>query len=168
MKTKFIYIFLFCAPLILGSCVTGGFNENPQLEEREAELAKAPNIESISINGTILQRNQQSLRIVHAKPGDVLSISVSIQSGKNAELKDLEVVRQYYGNEDPHPLDPNSPTGVYNLTGNTHVFDLNYTVPAEDDDGFEFAPEDLILVHLLVSNTLDNHGYRSFEIVIDE
>lgn len=168
MKTKFIYITLFCASLMLGGCVTGGFDENPQLTGREAELAKAPKIESISINGTILKRDQQSLRIVHAKPGDVLAISMSIESGKDAQLKELEVVRQYYAVEDRHPLDPNSTTGVYNLTGNTHVFDLNYTVPVEDDDGFEFAPGDPILVHVLVSNTLDNHGYRSFEIIIDE
>jgi hypothetical protein len=168
MKRKFTYIFLFVASIGLSSCVTGGFDENPQLEGREAELAKAPKIESIAINGTILQRNQQSLRIVEAKPGDVLSISVAIESGKGAELKELEVVRQYYAAEDPHPLDPNSATGVYQLAGNTHVFDLKYTVPVEDDDGFEFHPGDPILVHLLVSNTLDNHGYRSFEIIIAE
>lgn len=165
MKKLNILIILFSA-LFLGACVTGGFDENPQLDARNEALAKAPKIEAILVNGAILNRNTHSLRVVDAKPGDVLTISASIASGKGAELKSLEVTRQYYGEEDPLPLDENSEDGKYELTGNTHVFDLNYTVPAKDDDGFEFHDGDIILVHMLVGNTLDNFAYRSFEIVI--
>ncbi|HEY0742949.1 MAG TPA: hypothetical protein VGD40_15880 [Chryseosolibacter sp.] len=166
MEKRYVYILLFVAAIGLSSCVTGGFDENPQLDARNEALAKAPNINAVFVNGTKLERNAQSLRIVEAHPGDVLTISADISSGKDAELETLEVTRQYYGNEDPLPLDPNSETGVIDLTGNTYVYDFQYTVPAEDDDGFEFHDGDIILVHMLVGNTSDNFGYRSFEILI--
>jgi hypothetical protein len=98
----------------------------------------------------------------------VLTISAEITSGKDAELSTLEVTRQYYGDEDPLPFDPASETGVIELTGNTYVYDLQYTVPAEDDDASEFHVGDIILVHMLVGNTAENFGYRSFEIIITE
>lgn len=166
MKINYIYTLIFCASIGLSSCVTGGFDENPQLDARNEALAKAPNINAIFINGTKLERNTQSLRIISAHPGDKLNISAEITSGKDAELSTLEVTRQYYGDEDPLPLDPNASSSVIDLTGNTYVYDLEYTVPAEDDDGFEFHDGDIILVHMLVGNTSDNFGYRSFEIEI--
>lgn len=166
MKIRYIYTLLFCASTALTSCVTGGFDENPQLDARNEALAKAPNINAIFINGTKLERNTQSLRIVTAHPGDVLSISAEITSGKDAELSTLEVTRQYYGDEDPLPLDPSASTSIIDLTGNTYVYDLQYTVPAVDDDGHAFHDGDIILVHMLVANTAENFGYRSFEIEI--
>lgn len=166
MKNRFIYTLLVCASIGLSSCVTGGFDENPQLDARNEALAKAPKIDAIFINGTKLERNTQSLRIVSAHPGDVLSISAEITSGKDAELSTLEVTRQYYGNEAPLPLDPNASSSVIDLTGNTYIYDLQYTVPEEDDDGFAFHEGDIILVHMLVGNNIDNFGYRSFEIEI--
>jgi hypothetical protein len=168
MKTKYAYILFLSAAFGLSSCVTGGFDENPQLDARNEALAKAPNINAIFVNGTKLERDQQSLRIISAHPGDVLNISAEITAGKEAELSELEVTRQYYGSEDPLPFDPASETGIVELTGNTFIYDIAYTVPAEDDDGFEFHAGDIILVHMLVSNTADNFGYRSFEILIEE
>lgn len=166
MEKRFVYILLLVASFGLSSCVTGGFDENPQLDARNEAIAKAPSINAIFVNGTKLERNTQSLRIVEAHPGDVLTISADIASGKDAELETLEVTRQYYGNEDPLPLDENSESGIIELTGNTYVYDFQYTVPAEDDDGFEFHDGDIILVHLLVGNSSENFGYRSFEILI--
>jgi hypothetical protein len=168
MKIKYIYILLFCASFGLTSCVTGGFDENEQLDARNAELAKAPSIKDIFVNGSKLERNTQSLRIIEAAPGTVLNISAEITSGKDAELRTLEVTRQYYGDEDPLPFDPSATTAVVELTGNTYVYDLAYTVPAVDDDGHEFAPGDLIFVQMLVGNSTDNFAYRSFEIIITE
>ncbi len=165
MKRTIAYIFLLSA-FGLSSCVTGGFDENPQLDARQEALAKSPNINAIFINGTKLERNTQSIRVIEAHPGEVLQISADISGGKDAELETLEVTRQYYASEDPHPLDPTATSSVIELTGNTYVYDLSYTVPAEDDDGFEFHDGDIILVHMLVGNSLDNYGYRSFEIII--
>ena len=166
MKPRLIYIMLLLVSFGLSSCVTGGFDENPQLDAHNEALAKAPNINAIFVNGTKLERNTQSIRIVQAHPGDVLTITADITGGKDAELETLEVTRQYYGDEDPLPLDPDSETGIISLTGNTYVYELQYTVPAVDDDAHEFHDGDIILVHMLVGNTSDNFGYRSFEIQI--
>jgi hypothetical protein len=163
MKRNYIFLYLFVLTS-LSACVTGGFDENPQLDEHNAALAKAPKVESISVDGTVVERNTQSIRVANVHIGDVIHISASLNSGKGAELKELEVQRQYYGEEDPLPLDPDSPTGFYDLSGNTHVFDLDYTVPAEDDDGFEFSDGDVIFVYFRVSNTLDNYGYKAMEL----
>ena len=168
MKQKYFSLVMLLSAIVLSSCVTGGFDENPQLSSREQELAKAPNINAIFVNGTKLERNTQSLRVIEAAPGTVLNISAEITSGKEAELSTLEVTRQYYGDEDPLPLDPSATSSVIDLTGNTYVYDLAYTVPAVDDDGEDFHEGDIILVHMLVGNTSDNYGYRSFEIIIGE
>lgn len=168
---KFNLLLYIVLVITMNACVTGGFDENTQLDERNDALAKAPKIESISINGSLLERNTQSLRVVEAKVGDVLSISASITSGKDAELRDLEVARQYYEfdlTEPSMPLDPNAADAVYEVSGNSFVFDLNYTVPAQDDDGYDFHPGDVIYVYLRASNTLDNYGYKAFEIHIVE
>ena len=164
MKMKYSYIVLLLVSFGVSSCVTGGFDENPQLDARNEALAKAPSIKAIFVNGVKLERNTQSLRIVHAHPGDVLNISAELESGKDAELATFDVTRQYYGNEDPLPLDPSAASSVIELSGNTYVYDLKYTVPTEDDDGFEFEPGNIILVHMLVGNTTESFGYRSFEI----
>jgi hypothetical protein len=168
MNRKYIYIILLCASFGLSSCVTGGFDENTQLDARNEALAKAPGIKDIFVNGAKLERNTQSLRIIEAAPGTVLNFSVEITSGKDAELKTLEVTRQYYGDEDPLPFDPAATSSVIELSGNTYIYDLAYTVPALDDDGHEFHEGDLILVQMLVGNTSDNFAYRSFEIIITE
>ena len=44
MKRIFI---LISASILLASCVTGGFNENPQLDDLNNALAKAPKIDEI-------------------------------------------------------------------------------------------------------------------------
>ena len=150
----------------MSSCVTGGFDENPQLDAHNDALAKAPKINAIFINGTKLERDTHSLRVIEAHPGDVLNISAEITSGKDAELATLEVTREYYGNEAPQPLDPAATSSVIELSGNTYVYDLKYTVPAEDDDGFEFHDGDPILVKMLVGNTTESYGFRSFTIQI--
>ena len=165
---KIIGSVLVLIAIVLSSCVTGGFDENPQLDSRNEALAKAPKVESVFVNGVPVERNTQSIRVVNAKVGDVLAVSASLSSGKSATLKELEVSRQYYRSEAPQPLDPLSGDGFYDLTGNTYVFDYDYTVPVEDDDGFEFHPGDVILVYFRVSNTLDNYGYKAFEIHIEE
>ncbi len=161
-------VIFFLSGLVLSSCVTGGFDENPQLDARNEALAKAPKIENITINGTVLERNTQSIRVYNAHIGDVLNISADLTSGKDAELVNIEVWRQYYASEDPAPLDPTSEDGFLALNGNTNIYDLAYTVPAVDDDGADFHPGDVILVHMRVRNTLDNFGYRSFQIQIVE
>lgn len=156
--------------LFLGSCVTGGFDENPQLDDLNDALAKAPKVDAIFVNGVELQRNSQSVRVVEATIGEVLSIDAEILSGKSAQLSELEVFRQYYWNngpEAPLPLDPLT-TGVYPVTGKEYTFSYDYTVPAQDDDGFDFHAGEQIYVYFRAQNDLGNFGFKAFEIHIVE
>jgi hypothetical protein len=158
------------ALFLLASCVTGGFDENPQLDAHNAALAKAPSVNAIFVNGVELQKNTQSVRVVEAQIGDVLAINAELTSGKSATLDELEVSRQYYWNtnftEDPQALDPLSDEGMYDITGNSFTFSYDYTVPALDDDDAPFHAGDQIYVFFRPKNTLDNYGYKAFEIHI--
>jgi hypothetical protein len=154
MKRHYI-LFLF-ALVSLSSCVTGGFDENPQLDEREEALAKAPKVETITVNGTLLQRNTQSIRVVEAEVGDVLSINAALASGKGAQLTKLEAAFTF--DEETYPLDPDSPDGFHDITGNNFVYELDFEVTAD------FHAGDVIFVYFRVRNSLDNFGYKAFEI----
>jgi hypothetical protein len=153
----------------LSSCLSGGFDENPQLEELEEALKSAPKIESLKINGTEVQRDTQSRRIIEAKIGDVLDFDVTLNAGAGV-LEELEFSRVYYYGEDfqedPKPVDPN--TGMYQISGATYNFTYSYTVPEEDDDGFHFDPGYVIQVYLKAKNSVGNYGYRAVEVHIVE
>jgi hypothetical protein len=149
--------------------VTGGFDDNEQLDDMNADLAKTPKIKRVMVNGTEVERDTQSRRIVEAKMGDVLAFDVDLTSGSGAQLVELEFFRVYYYGEDfqeaPRPVDPDT-NGFYDITGKTYNFTFSYTVPLEDDDGFEFGPGYTIQVYLRAKNSLDNYGYRAVEIHI--
>lgn len=165
-----IYLMIIIS-FALSSCLTGGFDQNYQLDQHEAELAKAPKIESITINGTLLERNTQSLRVINAKIGDELNIKVEITSGKGAELEQVEFFRIYYYGEDfeedPQPVDPNT-NGFLDVSGQSYELNYTYTVPEEDDDGYAFEPGYVIQVFIRARNSLDNFGYKAFEIHLVE
>lgn len=167
---KRIIIFL-SASMLLASCVTGGFDENPQLDDLNDAQAKAPKIDEIMVNGTVLERNTQSVRVVEAAIGEVLTIEAEVLSGKSAELTELEVSRQYYWNttftEGVQPLDGET-DGFYDITGKHYTFSFAYTVPATDDDDFDFHPGDQIYVYFRALNDRGNYGYKAFEIHIIE
>lgn len=168
MKRIFI---LISTSLLLASCVTGGFDENTQLDDLNNALAKAPKIDEIRVNGTVLDRNTQSVRVVEAAIGAQLNIEAEILSGKSAELTELEVSRQYYWNtnatEDPQPLDEGT-DGFYDINGKSYAFSFQYTIPSADDDGFDFHPGDQIYVYFRALNDRGNYGYKAFEIHIIE
>jgi hypothetical protein len=168
MKRIIIFISAF---ILLSSCVTGGFDENPQMKGLNDALAKAPKIDEIRVNGAEVERNTQSVRVVEAAIGTVLNIEAEILSGKSADLTELEVSRRYYWNttftEGVQPLDGET-DGFYDITGNTYTFSFEYTVPAADDDDFDFHPGDQILVYFRALNDRGNYGYKAFEIHIIE
>lgn len=165
------YIILVSVAISLCSCVTGGFDENTQLDDLDNELAKAPKIDAIMVNGVEVERNTQSVRVVEARIGDVLTIEAEVSSGRKAELTELEVSRQYYYNttftEDPKPLDGTT-TGFYDITGKKYTFSFDYTVPDVDDDDFDFHPGDQIYVYFRALNDRGNYGFKAFEIHIIE
>jgi hypothetical protein len=168
MKRIFI---LISASILLASCVTGGFDENTQLDDLNNALAKAPAIDEIRVNGTVLERNTQSVRVVEAAIGAALNIEAEILSGKSSELTELEVSRRYYWNttftEGVHPLDGDT-DGFYDITGKSYTFSFQYTVPSVDDDDFDFHPGDQIYVYFRALNDRGNYGYKAFEIHIIE
>lgn len=164
-------VLFIAAAVALTSCVTGGFDENPQEDDLNNQLAKAPKIDEIIVDGVALERNTQSARVVEAHIGDVLTIEAEISSGKKAELTELEVSRQYYYNtnftEDPQPLDE-STDGFYDIAGKSYTFSFQYTVPDVDDDDFDFHPGDQIYVYFRALNDRGNYGFKAFEIHIVE
>lgn len=155
----------------LSSCVTGGFDNNEQLDDLNAGLAKTPKVQKVTVNGTEVIRDTQSRRIVNAKVNDVLEFAVDLSSGSGAQLEELEFARVYYYGEefeeDPKPVEAGS-NGFYDVTGKTDSFSFSYTVPEEDDDGFHFDPGYIIQVFFRVKNSLGNYGYRAIEIHIVE
>ena len=164
-------IIFFLMLVSLTSCVTGGFDNNEQLDKLNSGLATTPKVEQVLVNGEEVVRDTQSRRIVEAKIGDVLDFDVHITSGSGAELEELEFARAYYYGEDfqedPKPVDPET-NGFYELTGKSADFTFSYTVPEEDDDGFHFDPGYVIQVFFRVKNSLGNYGYRSIEVHIVE
>jgi hypothetical protein len=155
----------------LSSCVTGGFDDNEQLDKLNAGLAKTPKVQSVVVNGAEVVRDTQSRRIVNAKVNDVLEFDVDLSSGSGAQLEELEFARiYYYGEEfqeDPRPVEEDT-DGFYEITGKDYNFTFTYTVPEEDDDGFHFDPGYVIQVFFRVKNSLGNYGFRAVEIHIVE
>lgn len=168
MRNIFVFILI---SITLSSCLTGGFDENEQLDEMNKQLAKTPQVESVKVNGEEVQRNRLSRRVVEARIGDALEFDVLLKSGKGATLEELEFERVYYYGEDfqedPQPVDPET-NGVYELSGNQFQFTYNYTVPEEDDDGFHFDPGYTIQLYFRARNSLGNYGYRAIEVLIVE
>lgn len=142
----------------LGACTTGGFDENPQLDDLNAAQAKAPKVMSISVNGVQVDRNQQSIRHVEAKVGDVINISAVIDGGQGGNLVDMRFEQTFFSTEIEEfntiypsddvidagsaytfgPVDPGT-DGVYSgdvneaivsLSGASTTFEYSYTVPA--------------------------------------
>jgi hypothetical protein len=169
MKSIRIFIALVSCACLLSSCVTGGFDDNEQLDELNDGLKKTPKIESVMVNGTEVERNTQSRRIVEAHIGDVLDFDVDLVSGTGAQLVELEFSRVYYYGEDfqeaAKPVDPDT-DGFYEISGKSYNFTYSYTVPEVDDDGFDFSGGYVIQVYFRARNSLGNYGYRAVEIHI--
>lgn len=164
-----IYL-LIATVFMLSSCLTGGFDQNEQLDEHKKALAKAPKVESISINGEELERDTESRWVVEAAIDDDLVITAHITSGKGAELEEIEFSRIYYYGEsfeeDAQPVDPSSADGIITVSGKEYDLSYTYTVPEEDDDGYAFEAGYVIQIYFLVKNDLENYGYKAFEVHI--
>ena len=159
------------AIVVLSSCATGGFDENPQLDKLDAELAKAPGI-LMTVDGEEVERNTLSLRDHPVTIGETYTIGVEMTSGKKAELQELEFFRQYYGRaygqEGPQPVDDSSLDGLVALSGSSSMFEFDYTVPAQDDDGFDFHDDHIITIWARVQNSEGFYSYREIILVLAE
>lgn len=164
-------IYAISLAFTLTSCLTGGFDQNPQLEELEDAIKTAPKIESLKINGAEVQRNTQTRRVVEAAMGDVLKFDVMI-SGGTAELDELEFSHIFYYGDPDYESDPvlvdADATEPMKISGKTYNFLYDYTVPELDLDGDPMHPGDVIQVFVRAKNTIDNYGYRAIEVHITE
>ena len=152
--------------ILLGACTTGGFDQNTKLDELNAELAKAPTVASISVNGTVVERNTLSIREIEASIGDDLNLVATLESGANAQLEELEFLRQYFSaNSASLPAEAGS-DGFYDVSGVEQDFEFTYTVPAVDDDGDDFHSGDHIIIQFRVRNSNDFFGYKEFQILL--
>ena len=152
--------------LIAFGCATGGFNQNPKLEDLNEEIAKAPSVVTIAVNGTVIERNTISIREVDAAIGDALNLSINLLSGSGAQLEELEFVQSFNGH-DPVPAD-GSADGLVALSGVEMDYTHTYTVPTVDDTDADLHAGDLITFYFTVRNSNNFYGFKELEIHIVE
>lgn len=196
-KIVFKYFIWVIVLTVSVSCVTGGFNQNPQLDELNDAIAFSPKVTSLTVNGTEVSRNTQSLYQVDAKIGDVLDIKATFDAGQGAQLSMLQFEQTYFSTEieeynwifftpgSPEdiasaytfgPVDPGT-DGIYDIddayipiSGATDTFEYSYTVTPTDTFGpyYLVVPGDFITLHFRISNSLDNYGYHPIQIHVVE
>lgn len=151
--------------VIITSCVTGN-NDNAVLREHEEALAKTPRVLKLLVNGQEKTRDELSVwDHFPVKVGDVVTVSAVFDSGNGANSSTFTIVRQYYGHffaqEAPMPVEPLTETDFEYGAGTTD-FALSYTVPAQDDDGFDFGPGNIITITFTSLNDTGGAGFQDF------
>lgn len=156
--------YLFIAAIAM-SCVTGN-DDNEVLRDLEAAIAKTPRVTDLLINGE--KKTRDSVSVWHpffVKAGDVVSVRATINTGEGASSSTYSIFRQYYGQvygqEAPMPVEPLTEMDFDYGAGATE-FTLDYTVPAQDDDGFDFEPHNIITITFSSVNDLGGAGFENF------
>jgi len=161
-KNMFLAVFF---GIILSSCVTGNDN-NTVLKEHEEALAKTPRVLNLLVNGEAKTRDQLSVwNHFFVNVGDVVTVSASFNSGNGASSSTFTIFRQYYGQvfaqEGALPVEPLTEMEFEYGAGSTD-FSLSYTVPAQDDDGFDFGSGNIITVTFTSLNDTGGAGFQDF------
>jgi hypothetical protein len=173
MKRTINYIVMSVLVLTMASCVTGN-NDSEVLRDHNDALAKTPQVLSLLVNGEAMQRDSLSNWIpVFAKAGDVLDITAELNIGNGASSSDFQFSRYYYATSTPYGLEDGVDidyalldqkefgVGVAQLT-------YTYTVPALDDDDFDFLEGDHINIAFWTINNAGGAGYNDFTIEYTE
>jgi len=167
------YIAFALIGFVAASCVTGN-DDSEVLREHEEALEKTPRVLNLTVNGETMQRDSLSHWIpVIVKAGDVLEIKAELNTGIGATSSELQFSRYYYHSFTPYGLE----TGVdsdYELidtqengSGVTEI-SYSFTVPATDDDGFDFWPHDHINLAFWTTNNTGGVGYNDFTLEFAE
>ena len=169
MKKTIKYIEFAFLALFAASCVTGNKNSEV-LQELDDAMAKTPRVLDLQVNGQTMTRDSLSNWVpVFAKAGDVLTITATLNTGNGANSSNLQYSRYYYSTSTTYGLE----TGVdidYELLEEeengegTKQISLSYTVPAIDDDGFDFWEGDHINIAFWTTNNTGGVGYNDFTI----
>ncbi len=166
MKT--LYKNMFFAVLlgvVLSSCVTGN-DDNTVLKEHEEALAKTPRVLNLLVNGEAKTRDQLSVwNHFPVSIGDVVTVSATLNSGNGADSSTFTIFRQYYGNlfgqEAAMAVEPLTEM-EFDYGAGSNDFSLSYTVPAQDDDGFDFGTENIITITFTSLNNTGGAGFQDF------
>lgn len=165
MKRFNISVLFLGVILAVSSCVTGN-DENAVLKEHEDALAKTPKVTNLLVNGQAKTRDTQSVwNHFPVNVGDVVTITATFDSGLGASTSAFNIFRQYYGQvfsqEAPMAVEPLTEM-EFDYSAGTHEFTLSYTVPAQDDDGFDFEPQNIITITFVSTNNLGGAGFEDF------
>lgn len=173
MKKTVNYLIYAFIILFAASCVTGN-DDSDVLKDHNDALAKTPRVLDLQVNGQAMQRDSLSNWIpVFTKAGDVLTITATLNTGNGATSSDLQFSRYYYSTSTPYGLE----AGVdadYDLLdaqengAGTTQLSFSYTVPAIDDDGFDFWEGDHINIAFWTTNNTGGVGYNDFTIEYTE
>ena len=165
MKRFNIYVLLIGITLSITSCVTGN-DENDVLKQHEEAFARTPKVTNLLVNGVAKTRDTQSVwDHFTVQAGDVVTITATFDSGAGANSSVYSIYRQYYGQvfsqEAPMPVEPLSEMD-FDYGAGLNEFSLSYTVPSQDDDGFDFEPHNIITITFVAVNDLGGAGYEDF------
>lgn len=165
MKINLNYIIIALIGFALSSCVTGN-NDSEVLREHEKALETTPRVLNLTVNGETMKRDSLSNWIpIYVKPGDELNIKAELNTGNGATSSELQFSRFYYHTFTPYGLESGVDTDYLlidsqeNGQGVTEI-SYSYTVPATDDDGFDFWPHDHINLAFWTTNNTGGVGYN--------
>lgn len=172
MRLLKIHLAIALFGILLTSCVTGN-DDNAVLREHEQAIAKTARILELEVNGMEMSRDSLSnWRVIHADPGDQLTITAVFSTGNTASAGNLRVSQYQYSSATPFAITPEE--DPYYSVLETMSFgegeeDISFTidVPALDVDGEEFHAGDHINFAFWSWNDLEGYGYNDFTVEIN-
>ncbi|WP_422361884.1 hypothetical protein [Reichenbachiella sp.] len=166
---KSLFGFLALA-LTLGACVTG-VDDNVVLNEHNAWLATTPRVTDMLVNGQEVGRDSLSVwEDVIVNAGDVVSITATFNTGEGAAESTYTIVRNYYGrhfSQEANQIVEGLADSVFTYGSGANQFSLDYTVPAQDDDGFDFDHDNIITISFRSLNDIGAAGYSDVTLAFE-
>lgn len=178
MKFLYKYQILVVALIVssLSSCVTGNDN-SVVLKEHEELLATTPRVLDFRVNEAELTRDSLSQwEFIMVDPGDQIQITGTLTVGEGATTSSYFITRYYYHTAtsyvqattadveaeevDINKLDDSAPLDQ-SIGANTS-YSFIYTVPAVDDEDFDFASGDHINISFWSTNDIGGVGFVDF------
>lgn len=157
--------------ILTSACVTGN-DDNAVLRAHEEAYAKTARVTDLQINGVDISRDSLShWRYVMVDPGDVLTVTATLEAGKGAEEATLQVSEYLFSTSTPFGLTTDDDADFKLLEsmsfgGGSETVSLTITVPEQDADGEDFHAGDHINYAFWSWNDLQGYGYNDFSVEI--
>ncbi|WP_420579630.1 hypothetical protein [Reichenbachiella sp.] len=156
--------------VILSACVTG-VDDNVVLKEHNAWLATTPRVTDMVVNGVEVGRDSISVwEDVIVNAGDVVSITATFNTGEGANESTYTIVRNYYGRhfaQEGNQIVEGLADSVFTYGTGSNQFSLDYTVPAQDDDGFDFDHDNIITISFRSLNDIGSASYTDVTLAFE-